>query len=82
MGTIKIEADTETSLEKRLVRFSVLKISEANFQTLSKEQTREITTEIEKAIPQEDRIIDLDRVLAYVDKSRIQPKNTRKSREH
>ncbi len=75
MGTLKIEADTETSLEKRLVKFSILKITEANFQSLSKDQTREITTEIEKAIPQEDRIIDLDRVLAYVDKSQIQPKN-------
>jgi hypothetical protein len=75
MGTIKIEGDTETSLEKRLVRFSSLKITEANFPTLSKDQTREITTAIEKAMPPDDRIIDLDRVLAYVDKSEIKPKN-------
>jgi hypothetical protein len=75
MGTIKIEADTETSLEKRLVKLSVLKITEANFQSLSKEQTREIVSEIEKSIPAEDRIISLDRVLAYVDKSQINPKN-------
>jgi hypothetical protein len=57
------------------VQFSTLKITEANFQTLSKEQTQEIVKEIEKNIPQEDRIIALDRMLAYVDKSTIRPKN-------
>src|SRR5215510_16209299 len=39
IGTIKIETDTEVSLEQRLVKFSTLKITEANFQTLPKEQT-------------------------------------------
>src|ERR1041385_370256 len=75
VGTIKIETDTEVSLEQRLVKFSTLKITEANFQTLSKEQTQTIVKEIEKNIPDEDRIIALDRVLAYVDKSTISPKN-------
>ena len=75
LGTIKFEADTSVSLERRLVRFSILKITEANFQTLSKEQTREIISELEKNIPEEDRIIALDRVLAQVDKSQIIPKN-------
>jgi len=75
VGTIKIETETRVSLEKRLVQFSKLKITEANFQTLPKEQTQEIVKEIEKNIPEEDRIIDLDRVLAYVDKSTIRPKN-------
>ncbi len=75
LGIIKIEADTLVSLEKRLVKFSTLKISEANFQTLSKDQAREITSEIEKTIPDADRMIALDRVLVQVDKSRIIPKN-------
>ncbi|HSE97212.1 MAG TPA: hypothetical protein VLD57_03005, partial [Blastocatellia bacterium] len=75
IGTIKIESDTSVSLEERLVKFSVLKITEANFQTLQKEQIREIVTELEKTIPDEDRIIALDRVLASIDKSRIIPKN-------
>src|SRR6201988_1943259 len=75
LGTIKIEADTLVSLEKRLVKFSTLKITESNFQTLSKEQTREIVSEIEKTIPDEDRVIDLNRVLVQVDKSQIIPKN-------
>jgi hypothetical protein len=75
VGTIKIEADTQVALEQRLVRFSTFKITEANFQTLPKEQTAEIVKEIEKHIPADDRIIDLDRVVAYVDKSSIRPKN-------
>jgi hypothetical protein len=75
LGTLKIEADTSVSLQERLVKFSTLKITEANFQTLSKEQTREIINEIEKAIPNDDRVISLDRVLAQVDKSQIIPKN-------
>src|SRR5215470_14238764 len=75
LGTIKLEGDTQVSLEQRLVKFSTLKISEANFQTLPKEQTQEIVQAIEKNIPDEDRVIALDRVLAYVDKSTIRPKN-------
>ena len=75
LGTIKIEADTSVALEQRLVKFSTLKITEANFQTFSKEQTSEITTEIEKQIPVEDRVIGLDRVLGQVGKSAINPKN-------
>lgn len=74
-GTLKIEADTQVSLTDRLVNFSVLKITEANFESLAKEQTREIVTEVEKAIPDNDRVIALDRVLAALDKSRIIPKN-------
>src|SRR6185436_5948057 len=75
LGTVKLEADTSVSLEQRLVKFSTLKITEANFQTLSKDQTREIITTLEKTIPAEDRLIGLDRVLVQMDKSAITPKN-------
>src|SRR6185437_15969989 len=56
IGTIKIETDTQVSLEQRLVKFSTLKVTEANFQSLPKEQTQEIVKEIEKNIPEEDRV--------------------------
>ena len=75
LGTIKLETNTDVSVEKRLVKFSTLKITETNFPTLSKDQTQEVITELEKNIPDEDRLIALDRVLAYVDKSTINPKN-------
>jgi hypothetical protein len=77
LGTIRLDADTSVALDQRLVRFSTLKITEANFQKLSKDQAREILSEIEKSIPDEDRMIALDRVLSYVDKSVISPKNVK-----
>ena len=75
LGSVKIEADTKVSLDERLVNFSDLQLTETNFPTLSKEQTREIAAEIVKSMPQDDRIMELDRVLAQVDKSQILPKN-------
>jgi hypothetical protein len=75
LGTLKVEADTQVSVAQRLVRFSVLKITETNFPNLPKEQTQELITEIDKTIPAEDRVISLDRVLAQIDKSQITPRN-------
>ncbi len=75
LGTIKIEADTKVAVADRLVSFQKMKITEANFQTLPKEQIREITDAIDKAIPDDERVIALDRVLANIDKSQIVPKN-------
>jgi hypothetical protein len=75
LGSLKLESDTTVSVEKRLVSFKQLKITESNFPNLPKEQVREVVTEIEKAIPDEERVIALDRVLASVDKSQIVPKN-------
>ena len=74
-GTVRLEADTSVSLAERLVNFKPLKIVEASFQTLPKDQVREIVAEIDKAIPDDDRVIALDRILANIDKSQIVPKN-------
>jgi hypothetical protein len=73
-GTIKLEAETKVALDERLVSFQKMKIVETNFPTLSKEQIREVAVEVEKAIPDEERVIALDRVLVNVDKSLIVPK--------
>jgi hypothetical protein len=74
LGTVKVEAETKVSVEERLVNFAPLKITESNFSTLPKEQTGEVVSEISKAIPKEERVIALDRVLAYIDTSQIIPK--------
>jgi hypothetical protein len=74
-GTIKLEADTKVAVADRLVRFQNLRIVEANFPTLQKEQVREIVAAIDQAIPDDERVIALDRVLANLDKSAIVPKN-------
>jgi hypothetical protein len=75
LGSIKLEADTKVSTSERLVNFSSLKITESNFPTLPKEQMREVVAEIDKGIPEQDRVIGLDRVLASVDRSQVMPKN-------
>jgi hypothetical protein len=63
------------AVSERLVKFTDLKITESNFPTLQKEQTREVVEEVDKAMPDEERVIGLDRVLASVDRSQIMPKN-------
>ena len=75
LGTLKIEADTKVSASERLVNFSDFKIAESNFPTVPRDQVREIVAEIDKTIPQDDRVIALDRVLASIDRSQITPKN-------
>jgi hypothetical protein len=75
LGTVKIEAGTHVAVAERLVSFSPLQITESNFPTLKKEEMRDVVAEIDKAIPDHDRIIALDRVLAGVDRSQIIPKN-------
>ena len=75
IGTIKLEATTKVSVADRLVSFDNMKILEANFQGLDKDRLREMVTEIDAAIPNDTRVISLDRVLAGVDKSNIIPKN-------
>ena len=71
LGTIKIEATTSVSLEDRLVRFSPLRIVEMNFPSLSREQLQDVSQELSNGIPDDDRVIALDRVLANLDKSPI-----------
>jgi hypothetical protein len=75
IGTIRIESDTDVALDDRVVSFQKMKIVEANFQTLPKEQTSELVAAIDKSIPHDERVIALDRVLANLDKSQIVPRN-------
>jgi hypothetical protein len=76
LGTLKAEADTKVSVTERLVDFSVFHVTDSNFPTLDKTQVQEIVAEVVKSIPQVQRVIALDRVLAGIDKSQIIPKNT------
>jgi hypothetical protein len=75
LGSIKLQAKTKVSVTERLVRFDALHIAEANFPTLPKESTRDIVARIATAIPNDEPVIALDRVLANVDKSPIIAKN-------
>jgi hypothetical protein len=75
MGTIRIDADSSVSLDERLVNFAKMRIVEANFPGLPKATLQEVVTEITRVIPPDHRVIDLDTVLAFVDKSTIKPKD-------
>ena len=75
LGSIKIEADTQVALTERLVSFRNMKIVEAHFPTLQKEQVREVVDQIDSVMKDDDRTIALDRVLANIDKSQIVPRN-------
>ena len=75
LGTVKVEADTKVSVNDRLVNFSVIRIVESNFPTLEKAQLQEVVATVGSGIPQEERVIALDRVLSSLNKSEIMPKN-------
>jgi hypothetical protein len=75
LGSVKMEADTKVAVSERLVSFSSMQLTETNFPTLDRDVVREVAGEIHKAIPDEERMIALDRVLASVDKSQILPKS-------
>ena len=75
LGTIKLEADTACRSTNGSSISPTCGSPKSNFSTLPKEQLHEVVAEITKAIPEEDRVIALDRVLAFVDKSAIVPKD-------
>jgi hypothetical protein len=75
LGTIKAEADTRVSVNDRLVDFSSFRILESNFPQASKEQAAAAVAALKETMPLGERVLALDRVLAYVDTSRISPKN-------
>ena len=68
LGTIKIEGPTVVSLDERVVSLD-LRITEYNFKTLSPDQVKALVADVQ-ARPVNERVIDLDRVLAYVDEAR------------
>jgi hypothetical protein len=70
LGTIKIEGPTSVSVDERVVRMD-LRITEYNFKSLSPEQVKTLVGEVQ-ARPQNERVIDLDRVLASVNTSPLQ----------
>jgi hypothetical protein len=75
LGTVKVESATNVAPDRRLVSFSEFRITESNFSTLQRDQVRTLLAELTAAVPLNERVIALDRVLANVDTSQIIPKN-------
>jgi hypothetical protein len=74
LGTIKIEGNTQVSVDEDVVSLDMM-ITQYNFPTLSSVQVRAMVAEV-ATLPVRQRVLDLDRVLAYVNDSPLQPKNT------
>ena len=74
LGTVKLEAKTRVALDERLVNFSEIAITESSFPTLNRDQIRDVVTLLQGGLPDEDRVMALERVLAAVDTSTIRPK--------
>jgi hypothetical protein len=74
LGTIKIEGPTRVSADDRVVSMD-LSVTEYTFKTLSPEQVKALVAAVQ-ARPQHERVIDIDRVLAYVDSSALKVRDT------
>jgi len=75
LGTIKVESSTKVAVDERLVNFADMKVLESNFPTVPREQLKTVVEEIVAALPVDERVIALDRVLANMDSSLIKPNN-------
>ena len=70
------EADTRVSVDERLVDFSSFRILSVELSSARrKRRSAAIVAAIKASMPHRERVLALDRVLAYVDASRIRPKN-------
>jgi hypothetical protein len=74
LGTIKIEGPTRTSVDERVVSMD-LRVTEYNFKTLTPDQVKALVAEVQ-ARPMNERVIDLDRVLAAVNSSELKLRDT------
>jgi hypothetical protein len=73
LGTIKIEGKTKVSLDERVVSLE-LQVTEFNFPSLKTDQVKTLVADVQK-LPQRERVLDLDRLMAYVADSPLTPKN-------
>jgi hypothetical protein len=75
LGVLKVEADTNVALGQRLVSFSEFTVAEASFPGTPKDDVKAIVDDILAAVPHDQRVIALDRVLAMVDTSQVTAHN-------
>lgn len=71
IGSIRIEAVTEVSLDGRMVHFKDFTIPEVHFSALSPDDSRMITNALQAQLPVTGRVLSLDKVLTAVDKSQL-----------
>jgi hypothetical protein len=73
LGTLKIEGGTRVAVDDRVVALD-LAITEYNFKSLSPNLVKALVAEVQ-ARPENDRVLDLDRLVAYVANSPLNVKD-------
>lgn len=71
LGSMKIEAQTDISVDHRMVKFTKFKITEINLPTITPDDAKKIAAALEAELPDEDKSLELEKVLAAVDKSQL-----------
>ncbi|HEU5311767.1 MAG TPA: hypothetical protein VFV24_09970, partial [Candidatus Eisenbacteria bacterium] len=71
LGTVRLESPTSASLEERMMNFEKVEVTSMSFQSLDKNQAKEVLEEVKRSLPHENMLVSLDRVLAAVDRSQI-----------
>lgn len=74
LGTIKIEGATRVALDDRVVSIE-MRITQFSFPSLTTDQVKTLVADVQ-ALPNNQRVIDLDRLMAYIADSPLQVKNT------
>ena len=79
LGTIKIEGPTARRRSTTASSRMDLKITEYNFKSLSPDQVKTLVADVQ-ALPQNERVLDLDRLLAYYRTARCRSRTSKASK--
>lgn len=71
LGSMKIESQTAISVDHRLVKFTNFQIKEINLPTVTPDDAKRIAAALEAELPDEAKTLELEKVLAAVDKSQL-----------
>jgi hypothetical protein len=81
-GTLFMEADTRVDFGSRVVAFANFGVSDIRFPSVRNDaETQSLAMLLKKLLPATPTAVDLNRVLAYMDKSRFNPRQTAVSLE-
>jgi hypothetical protein len=81
LAAMHFKAETDTDVSARLVNMGRLDIQSFRVPGESEEKTKELQALVEKLLPQKTDAIALDRILAYLDPSRVKVRETKVSTE-
>ncbi|MDH3746047.1 MAG: hypothetical protein OES47_13190 [Acidobacteriota bacterium] len=81
LGTFEIGADTVVDLDTRLVKMTSVEIIKHRFPSLDDAMSQKLLAKLEELMPKDELIIDLDRVLANLERAEVQGKPVKTNTE-